>query len=131
MKISSLGISVIAAIFATQVEAKEFFVPSQDMGGISSRAQFYPSSDPVPYAEGDSAKELFNNSNADMMTSHGGGIRAQTKQISENVECYRVSNIEDLEKLPGYHSPDLEIYQNLDDPSALYGCKYFGPFLGS
>jgi len=70
MKISLSATSIIAAVFVTQAGAQQL------------------------YAEGEAAKELFESSDAEISTSHGGGIRLETKQISDDVSCDKVTNIE-------------------------------------
>jgi len=69
MKTSLSAATIIATMFATQVCAQQL------------------------YAEGDAAKDLYEGSDAEISTSQGGGLRVQTKQVSDNVYCEEVTLI--------------------------------------
>ena len=119
MNMKLFAAAVSATLSFSEAGAREFVVPVQDLDSRPAETPFYPSLDPVPYAQGLSAQELFNESTAEAETSHGGGIRVESKQVSEFVECYKVTDIERTEA-GGF------TYTN-----PYYACDYFGASLGS
>lgn len=87
MKISLFASSIIATVFATQVAAEQL------------------------YAEGDTAKELFENSDAEIKPIHGGGLRFEKKELGDGIVCERMTNIIQTDEGEFFYvNPDHKCY---------------------